>query len=143
MAEGNAGSRDAHPVGRERHPSLPAGWERVVSRIRRLYGHEVHLEIAEQATRFTETGDFLLYIDGELAGSIRRSWSDEWPPEEILAYLSEQIEEGWAQDLGGGFGNEAFPRPGIATPAERDIVRGARRVIDSPHLLPEHERVRS
>ena len=53
-------------------------------------------------TEFTEAGDVLIYIDGDLVGSIRPSWTDEWPPEEVLAYLSDQIEEGWAQDLGGG-----------------------------------------
>jgi hypothetical protein len=66
-----------------------------------LYGHDVHLEAAER-TEFTEPGDFFLYIDAELAGSIRPFLSAEWEPEEVLAHLSDQIEEYWAQDLGGG-----------------------------------------
>lgn len=102
---------DAGAMIRASQPSLPAGWERVARRIRRLFGHEVHLELVEEATAFTEAGDFLLYIDGELAGSVRPSWTDEWAPDEILANLSEQIEEYWAQDLGGGLWGPGLPPP--------------------------------
>lgn len=73
----------------------------MANRVRRLYGHDVRLEAAERTT-LTEPSEFLLFIDGELAGAIRPFWSAESEAEEVLAHLSEQIEEYWAQDLGGG-----------------------------------------
>ena len=90
----------SYPVADAPPPGLPAGLDRVVNRIRRLCGHEVQFE-ARTDSPFNDA-EILLYIDGELVGTIEPWWDSRWPAEQVLTELTDKIEEDWAQELGGG-----------------------------------------
>jgi hypothetical protein len=82
---------------------VPEGWQEAIARpISAMYGRSVALERADDGRQNAAGSMVDVYCDGNLAGGLEVSWSDEERMSAVLAELRERVEELLAQELGGG-----------------------------------------